>query len=138
MEKTQALHFRIAGPDVYAFHSFTTVSLIVRETKETLDYQNDDKRFSARIQEIVQHQFLILFAPLGAIFVYQILVAGDAVNNSSTVALAALEAGPAVNFLLARAINLSKSLVESDGNGGDGTTKDAGSLYKNQAQATAR
>ena len=88
--------------------SITTVSLIVRETKETPDYENDKHAFWQRIQDIVQHQFLILFAPLGAIFVYQSLVAADAVNNSLTVALAALGAGPTVNYLLTRSIKLSK------------------------------
>lgn len=92
--------------------SITTVSLIVRETKETPDYENDKHAFWQRIQDIVQHQFLILFAPLGAIFVYQSLVAADAVNNSLTVALAALGAGPTVNYLLTRSIKLSKDSID--------------------------
>lgn len=94
--------------------SISTVSLIVRETKDTLDYENEEDKFWKRIKHIVQHQFLILFAPLGAIFVYQMLVAADAIHKPATVALAALGAGPTINYLLARAINLSKNLIDSN------------------------
>jgi len=95
--------------------SISTVKLILTETKDTLDYEKEEKRFWQRIQHIVQHQFLILFSPLGAIFVYQMLVAADAIQKPTTVALAALGAGPTINYLLAKAINLSKNLVESNG-----------------------
>jgi hypothetical protein len=105
--------------------SISTVKLIVRETKDTLDYEKEEKKFWQRIQHIVQHQFLILFAPLGAIFVYQMLVAADAINKPSTVALAALGAGPTINYLLARAINLSKNLVESNGSATEEGTEES-------------
>jgi hypothetical protein len=117
--------------------SITTVSLIVRETKETLDYENEKDRFWQRIQDIVQHQFLILFAPLGAIFVYQILVAADAVNNPSTVALAALGAGPTVNYLLARAINMSKGLVEGSNNAAEADPQKSGNIKLKNKYAAA-
>ena len=47
---------------------------------------------------------------------YQILVAAGAIHRPVTVALAALGAGPTINYLLAKAIHLSKNLVESNGN----------------------
>ena len=92
--------------------ALATVQLIIAKTRETLSYEDKDvDDFRARIQGIVEHQFFILFAPLGAIFVYQMLVAGEAANQHLTVALAALGSGPAVNFVLARAFGAAQKLV---------------------------
>lgn len=93
-----------------------TVSLLVVGTKEPPDYVADTGealgKFRERIEQIVEHQFFILFAPLGAVFVYQMLVAADAANKPVTVAVAALGAGPVLNYLLAQAINKAKGIIE--------------------------
>lgn len=94
--------------------AIATVKLIITEARETLEYTNDKEAvgvFRERIQAIVTHQFFILFAPLGAIFVYQMLVSGDAASKPITVAVAALGSGPALNYVLARAIGTAKTLV---------------------------
>ena len=92
--------------------ALSTVQLIIARIRETLSYEDKDiNDFRARIQGIVEHQFFILFAPLGAIFVYQMLVAGEAANQHLTVAVAALGSGPAVNFVLARAFGAAQKLV---------------------------
>jgi len=53
------------------------------------------------------------------------LAAADAIQKPATVALAALGAGPTINYLLARAINLSKNLVESNGSATEKTTDES-------------
>jgi hypothetical protein len=66
-----------------------------------------------RLKAIVQHQFYILFAPVGAIFVYQILVVGSAAAASLTVALAALGAGASLSALLDKAVTYATGLISS-------------------------
>jgi len=86
-----------------------TVQIIVREITDRPDYDESKpenvEAVRTHIQEIVRHQFYILFAPLGAVFVYQALVVGEAANNAFTVAIAALGAGVSLNALLEAAIN---------------------------------
>lgn len=90
-----------------------TVSIIVSEIKDRPKFHlieknvPDDeefKEFRARLERIVRHQFYILFSPIGAIFVYQMLVTADAAYNSTTVALAAFGAGASLNVILDYAI----------------------------------
>lgn len=85
-----------------------TVSLIVGEISKPP--QPGETR--ARVESVVRHQFFVMFAPIGALFVYQILVAADAAREPLTVALAALGAGLALNELLKRAVTYAKSLIE--------------------------
>lgn len=85
-----------------------TVSLIVGEISKPP--QPGETR--ARVESVVRHQFFVMFAPIGALFVYQILVAADAAREPLTVALAALGAGLALNELLNRAVTYAKSLIQ--------------------------
>jgi hypothetical protein len=80
-----------------------TISLLVKHVKDPLDY-NDPTKFRVRIEELVRHQFYILFSPLGAVFVYQLIVAAGAAGTQVTVAIAILAAGVAINILLDKAV----------------------------------
>lgn len=80
-----------------------TVSLIVKEIKNPVDFEQDED-FKIRLHEIIQHQFFIIFSPLGGVFLYQALVIAGAVSEPATVAIAALGAGVSLNLVLARAV----------------------------------
>jgi len=71
------------------------------------------------IREIVLHQLYILFAPLGGVFLYQILVLADAVTQPVSVAIAALGAGATLNILLAKAVGSAEAALK----GVSGTTQ---------------
>lgn len=88
-----------------------TVTLIVNEISSRPDFNNLDEA-RKRDELIVRHQFFILFAPLGAIFVYQLLVVAEAAEQPVTVALAAIGAGASLNNLLTRAVRKSKDLLK--------------------------
>jgi hypothetical protein len=90
-----------------------TVSLIVHAISDRPDFT---KRAEVRehIELIVRHQFYILFAPFGAIFVYQLLVVGDAAEQPVTVAVAALGAGASLNLLLEKALSVAKGLLKTE------------------------
>ena len=109
--------------------SLFTVLIIVSEIKdrpnfklltdelvgdEKLNKQREEelKKFNAKIEDVVRHQFYMLFSPLGAIFVYQLMVLADAVGQPITVAIAALGAGSSMNIILDKAVSLSKSALE--------------------------
>ena len=64
------------------------------------------------MEDIVLHQFYLLFSPLGAIFVYQLLVIADTAGQAVTVAIAALGAGSTLNILLDKAVLASKKAFE--------------------------
>jgi hypothetical protein len=68
--------------------------------------------FRSRLERIIRHQFNILFSPIGAIFVYQLLVIADAAVNSVTVALAAFGAGASLNLILDRAISYAEDAIK--------------------------
>lgn len=101
--------------------SLFTVLLIVTEIK---DRPNLDKlkkepqnapelnKFRERIEKIVRHQFYMLFSPLGAIFIYQLLIAAEAAAQPVTVAIAALGSGASLNIILDKAVTLSKTALE--------------------------
>lgn len=86
-----------------------TVSMIVREIKEAPDFNKEDV-IKERIEKIIRHQFFILFAPVGAIFIYQLLVAAGAAEKQLTVALATLGAGASLNILLNKAIESAEKV----------------------------
>jgi hypothetical protein len=88
-----------------------TMRLIVQQVKAPVDVTNL-KEFRDRLQDVVLHQFYIFFAPVGAVFTYQLLVAGGAASVETTVALAMLAAGATLNALLDRAIAAAQSAVE--------------------------
>ncbi len=89
-----------------------TISIILVGIKEA-PLQLNPKQIRERIQAIVLHQFYILFSPIGAIFIYQLLVMAGAASQTSSVAIIALAAGVALNYLLAWARTRVENLVSS-------------------------
>ena len=83
-----------------------TVSIIVKEIKDRPDYKNQDQVRESD-QVIVRHQFFILFAPLGAIFIYQALVIAEAATSPITVAIGVLGAGASLTVLMKKAVDQS-------------------------------
>ena len=68
--------------------------------------------FGNHLERIIRHQFNILFSPIGAIFVYQLLVMADAAVNSVTVALAAFGAGASLNLIVDKAISYAENAIK--------------------------
>ncbi len=98
-----------------------TLLIIVSEIKDRPDFDKlradppdeaEVKKFREKIENIVRHQFYMLFSPLGAIFVYQLMVAAGAVGQPITVAIAALGAGSTMNLLLDKAVLASKKALD--------------------------
>ena len=96
------------------------ISLIVKQVKDPIGEHMKREVVRARVQEIVKHQFFILFAPLGAVIVYQLQVTVDAASSTITVALVALAAGVAVNVILERALGMVEALVKQGSNDNPG------------------
>ena len=99
-----------------------TVSIIVSEIKDRPNFtllDRDDpedkelKKFRGRIERIIRHQFYILFSPIGAIFIYQLLVVAEAANNPVTVALSAFGAGASLNLILDKAISYAEKTIKT-------------------------
>ena len=100
--------------------SLFTVLIIVSEIKKRPDFNKLSKQtdkskdkselenFRDKLENIVLHQFYLLFSPLGAIFVYQLLILADVAMQPITVAIAALGAGSTLNLLLDKAVLASK------------------------------
>jgi hypothetical protein len=88
-----------------------TMSIIVNEISHEPDF-HDQQGVRGRIELIVRHQFFMLFAPLGAIFVYQFLVMAESANQPSTVALVSLGAGLTLTTLLERALATASQYAE--------------------------
>lgn len=84
-----------------------TVTLIVSEIKDRPDYK-DVQQVRERLERITRHQFYILFAPFGVIFVYQGLVILGSASEAVTVALAALGAGATLNYILQKGIEMAQ------------------------------
>ena len=78
------------------------------------DFKNAFKDFTGTLENLVRHQFYILFSPVGSIFVYQLLIMGNAAENQTTVAITALASGIVLNSILGKALELTEKLV---GNG---------------------
>jgi len=87
-----------------------TIGLIIREIKAA----PDDNTLPKRVPAIIEHQFFLLFAPLGAIFLFQLLVQAGSASQHVTVAIAALASGLLVNWLLKTALTTVHRLI---GNG---------------------
>jgi hypothetical protein len=75
-------------------------------------FMGDRKIFRDRMRTIMTHQFYIIFAPLGSIFVYQILVASESANQDTMVAVVALGSGLSLSALLKAGIERSQKLFE--------------------------
>jgi len=87
-----------------------TIHIIVQGIMESIN-DMDHERLRFRVQQIVVHEFYILFAPLGAIIVYQLIVIAGMSKQYLTVALAVLGAGLALNVILDRALQNVKDIV---------------------------
>jgi hypothetical protein len=87
-----------------------TISLVVGEIGDGPG--EDSAEMRRRIQKMVRHQFFILFAPVGAILVYQILAAARAVGSSFAVAIAAMGSGMTMNSLLNEAIRRADNIIK--------------------------
>ena len=85
-----------------------TVSLLV----EQIGNPPSPDQIRGRINIVVRHQFYIFFSPIGAVFVYQMLVASGAAQTPLAVAVAALGAGVAMNVILKYAVTKAKQLFE--------------------------
>jgi hypothetical protein len=79
-----------------------TVALVLKEVGSRPDFEDPDA-VRDRIEQIVRHQFHILFAPLGAIFIYQSLSVAGGTDKPMLVALAALGAGATMPALMTKA-----------------------------------
>jgi hypothetical protein len=99
--------------------SLYTLSILVSEIMNRPDFTKlkapkDEaavKVFRAKLENIVRHQFYMLFSPIGAIFVYQLLVMTKTAGEPVTVAVAALGSGLSLNILLEKAVNVTKSTI---------------------------
>ena len=87
-----------------------TISIILTGIKEA-PLQLKPAEVRTRIQAVVLHQFYILFAPIGAIFVYQLLVMAGAASQTVSVAIVALAAGIALSYILERARTSLEGLI---------------------------
>lgn len=95
-----------------------TISVLVKEVSERPSL-GDSEELQRRVGKILQHQYYILFAPFGAVFVYQGLETAEMVQNDLTVGLAAFGAGLALNVLLQRAVDLAKNALYDGGDNGN-------------------
>lgn len=84
------------------------VAVTLEYNKLMVDELNE---FRSRLERIIRHQFYILFSPIGAIFVYQLLVIANAANNAVTVALAAFGAGASLNLILDKAVRYAEKAI---------------------------
>ena len=87
-----------------------TLSLLVKQVKTPVDF-TDCSGYHIRLEEILRHQFYVLFSPVGAIFVYQLLVAAEMVSNPVTVALASVAAGVGLNLIMDRALETIEGVL---------------------------
>lgn len=87
------------------------IRLLVDSLKTPVTFSPDLVR--ARMAEIVRYEVYILFAPLGAILVYQLLVSAGSASEPITVGLAALAAGIGLNNLLEKAWKGTESVTKS-------------------------
>ena len=96
-----------------------TIKLVVDNVRKGSTYT--EKAVRTMAADIIQHQFYILFAPLGSIFVYQFLILAGIGSKPLTVALAALASGIALNVLLKKAWDSVTEILQTDQTSTDGT-----------------
>jgi hypothetical protein len=87
-----------------------TISLLVKQVRDPVEFE-DDIGFRERMEELLRHQFYILFAPLGAVVVYQLLVAAGAASEQITVALAMMGAGAVLSPVLDKALKTAEGVL---------------------------
>ena len=95
----------VLGAGVY------TIALLVKHVTNQASLDNEVE-YPKRISELVQHQFYLLFSPLGAMLVYQIMVAAGLASVQVTVAVAIFAAGVAANALLDKAIKAVQEVLK--------------------------
>ncbi len=97
-----------------------TVAVIVTEVRRQPDF-SDLRGLRQRVGALLEHQFYILFAPFGALFVFAGLRTAHMLEEPLTVALAAFGAGLAWNVVMARAVRLAGRTVypQADEEGGE-------------------
>ena len=76
-----------------------TISMVVSWVRDPLDFA-DEKSLRLRLENIVRHQFYVIFAPIGSVFVYQALIVSQAASQPLAVGIAAFGSGMALNRLL--------------------------------------
>ena len=98
-----------------------TILIIFRGIIEEADFGKPED-VARRVEEVMRHQFYILFSPLGAVFVYQIMIVGGLCSQNITVALIALASGVVLSLLLDKALVMAKSILDKYPNGPAATT----------------
>ena len=71
----------------------------------------DSDKIRNQILKLVKHQLYILFAPIGAVFVYQSMLLAGLAGERLTVGIAALAAGAGLSVLLANSHKLVSKLL---------------------------
>ncbi|MBL6600903.1 MAG: hypothetical protein ISP41_18610 [Alphaproteobacteria bacterium] len=89
-----------------------TIKLVVDNVRKGSTYSPEEVRSTAA--DIIQHQFYILFSPLGSIFVYQTLLLAGIGTKPLTVAIAALASGIALNVVLKKAWDAVAKILQND------------------------
>lgn len=99
------LFLSVLGSAVY------TVALIVKHINKELGLK-DPSKVREHIQQIVNHQFYILFSPLAAVIVYQLLVISGAASQAVTVGMVAIAAGVKMNQILDKSAEKMVSMLD--------------------------
>jgi hypothetical protein len=99
-----------------------TFSVLIYEIRSPVSF-TAGQEVRDRSDAFVRHQFYILFSPLGAIVVYQLLVIAGAVNEQVTVGVTALAAGLGLNLILDKSWKTVEGLVS----GSSGPSNQGGS-----------
>ena len=98
---------------------FIIEGLTSQSRKKTMLHNITGTELEAKIENkvayLVLYQLFILFAPIGAIFLYQMLLLTGAADENLTVGIAALAAGAGLNLLLKKAINTQASIISWNG-----------------------
>jgi hypothetical protein len=91
-----------------------TVSILVNEITHRPSFR-DPTAICRQMELIVRHQLLILFAPLGAIVVYQLLVIASLATQPVAVAVISLGAGLTLTALLDKAVRAALGFLQEPG-----------------------
>jgi len=91
-----------------------TVSILVNEITHRPSF-HEPAAIRRQIELIVRHQLLILFAPLGAIVVYQFLVIASLATQPVAVAIISLGAGLTLTALLDKAVRAALGFLQQPG-----------------------
>ena len=89
-----------------------TISLVVERLISTVNFQQPGE-VRKILTNLIMHQVYILFAPLGGIVIYQLLLTAGSVSQPITVGLAALASGVALNAILKKAMGQVSKLTET-------------------------